>query len=162
MPLLAHMTLSGQTQGQIKGDCQMKGREDSIEVQAFNHEIRTPRDPQSGLPTGKRIHNALSIVKVIDKSSPLLYRALVTGEQMKEVVIKWYRQNPQGKEEHYFTHKLENAMIVSMRPWKVNCLDDKTLHYKDMEELSFTYRKITWTFEDGGVSAQDDWFEPSA
>ena len=31
-----------------------------------------------------------------------------------------------------------------------------------MEEVSFTYQKIEWTFEDGGITAEDDWEAPVA
>lgn len=160
MPMPAHMTLEGEQQGTIDGSCEMQGRENTILVQAFNHEVRIPRDPQSGLSTGKRVHNALSVVKVFDKSSPKLYQALCTGEHMKIVTIKWYRIDPQGQEEHYFTHVLEDAIIVSIRPWMPNCLDTQTEGFTHMEELMFTYKKIRWTWEVDGVEAEDSWLVP--
>jgi type VI secretion system secreted protein Hcp len=80
MPMPAHMTLDGENQGTIEGSCEMQGREGTILVQAFNHEIYIPRDPQSGLSTGKRVHGALSVVKIFDKASPKMYQALCTGE----------------------------------------------------------------------------------
>lgn len=160
MPMPAHMTLEGESQGKIDGSCEMQGRENSILVEAFNHEVRIPRDPQSGLSTGKRIHNALSIVKVFDKSSPKLYQALCTGEHMKNVTIKWYRIDPTSKEEHYYTHTLEDAIIVAIRPWMPNCLDHKTEQYTHMEEVMFTYKKIRWTWEIDGIEAEDSWIVP--
>ena len=135
MPMPAHMTLSGENQGDIQGPVTMAGREDTILVQAFNHEIHIPRDPQSGLSTGKRVHGALSIVKTYDNASPKLYQALCTGEHMKEVQIKWYRINPAGQEEWYFTHTLEDAIIVSMKPYMPNCLDPSTVSFTHMEEV---------------------------
>ena len=47
MPMPAHMTLTGKTQGAIAGPCQMEGREETILIQAFNHEVRIPRDLQT-------------------------------------------------------------------------------------------------------------------
>ncbi len=129
-------------------------------VQAFNHEVRIPRDPQSGLSTGKRVHNALSVVKVFDKSSPKAYQALCTGEHMKNVTIKWYRIDPQGAEEHYFTHVVEDAIFVSIRPWMPNALDPQTEGFTHMEEWMFTYKKIRWTWEVDGVEAEDSWLVP--
>ncbi|WP_252724590.1 type VI secretion system tube protein Hcp, partial [Acinetobacter baumannii] len=38
----------------------------------FNHEVIIPRDPQSGQPTGQRVHKPVVITKVFDKASPLL------------------------------------------------------------------------------------------
>ena len=160
MPLPAHMTVNGNTQGDIKGGCKMKGREGTILVEAFNHEVRIPVDPQSGLGTGKRTHGAFSIVKVFDEASPLLYKALCTNEKLSKVEVKWYRIDPNGKEQHYFTHRLTNANITSIRPWMPNCLDPKTESYTHMEEVSFTYNEIEWVFEQGGVTATDSWDVP--
>ena len=160
MPMPAHMTCEGESQGTIAGSCEMQGREDTMLIEAFNHEVRIPRDPQTGLSTGKRIHTAYSVVKVFDKATPLLYQALCTGEHLKTVVLKWYRIDPTGQEEHYFTHTLENAIIVSIRPWMPNCLDPKTESYTHMEEVSFTYAKIRWEWIVDGIEAQDEWIVP--
>jgi len=154
------MTLTGENQGDILGSCTMAGREDSILIEGFKHEIVIPRDPQTGLPTGKRRHEPMTVTKFFDKSSPLLYQALCTGEQMKDVTLKWYRIAATGKEEHYFTTVLEDAIIVSIRPFMPNALDKETEQYGHMEEVSFTYRRINWTFEEGGLSATDDWNVP--
>jgi type VI secretion system secreted protein Hcp len=162
MALPAHLTLTGERQGAIKGSCDQSGREDTILVQAFNHDVSIPRDPQTGLATGKRVHHPLTVLKAFDKSSPLLYMALTTGEHMKNVEIKWYRIDPMGKEEHYFTIKLEDAVIVSIQPWMKNCLDPTFGHLGHMEEVSFTYRKVMWRWEPDGVESEDDWRAPKS
>jgi len=154
------MTLTGENQGAIKGSWTMAGREDTILVEAFNHQVSMPRDPQTGLASGKRRHEPMSVVKFYDKSSPLLYQALCTGEHFKDVTLKWYRIASTGQEEHYFTTLLEDAILVAIRPFMPNALDKETEQYGHMEECSFTYRRITWTFEDGGVTATDDWSTP--
>jgi type VI secretion system secreted protein Hcp len=59
MALMAYLMLKGQKQGAIKGGITGKGREGAIGAIAVSHSIVSPRDPQSGLPTGKRMHNAL-------------------------------------------------------------------------------------------------------
>jgi type VI secretion system secreted protein Hcp len=160
MPMPAHLTLEGENQGVIEGNCEMAGRENTILVQAFNHEIHIPRDPQSGLSTGKRVHGAMSIVKKFDNASPKLYQALCTGEHLKNVTIKWYRIDPTGQEEHYFTHVLEDAILVAMKPYMPNCLDPATESYTHMEELLFTYKKIMWTWVIDGIEAEDSWIVP--
>ncbi len=162
MPMPAHMELEGKNQGKIEGSCEMQGREGTILVYAMNHHIHIPRDTHSGLPTGKRVHNPLTIVKEYDKSSPKLYQALCTGEQFSNVTIKWYRIDPTGKEEHYFTTKLEDAIIVDMKPYMPETFLAQNEPYKHMEEVSFTYSKIIWTWEPDGIEAQDEWSVPSA
>jgi len=160
MPMPAHMTLEGEAQGVIEGSCEMSGREGTILLDAFDHTVRIPRDPQSGLSTGKRVHEAMKVVKVYDKSSPKLYQALCQGEHMKNVTVKWYRIDPSGQEQHYFTHTLTDAIVVSMRPWMPNCLDPLTESFTHMEEVMFTYKKIRWTWEIDGIESEDSWLAP--
>lgn len=160
MPMPAHLYVTGARQGKMEGSCEIQGREGSILVQEFKHEISIPRSPQTGQPTGKRVHNPLIITKFFDKSSPLLYQALTSGEKLTDVHIDWYRITEQGKEEHYFTIKLEDAIVVSMVPFMPNCLDLQYAQYQHMEEVAFTYRKITWTWEPDGIEGEDDWVTP--
>jgi type VI secretion system secreted protein Hcp len=160
MPMPCHITFEGENQGAIAGSCIMQGREDTILVEAFNHEVRIPRDPQTGLAQGKRIHEPFTIVKFQDKATPLLYQALCTGEHMKEVVLKWYRIDPTGQEEHYFTTTLKDAIIVNIRPFMPNVLDVQTEAYGHMEEVSCTYKEIEWTWEVDGISSSDSWLAP--
>lgn len=162
MPMPAHMTLEGENQGTIDGSCDQSGRENTILIQALTHQVRIPRDPQTGLATGKRVHEALTVTKVYDKSSPKLYQALCTGEHMTTVEIKWYRIDPSGAEEHYFTHKLEDAIIVDIKAWMPNCLEPATESLSHMEDVSFTYRKIIWTWEVDGIESEDDWKAPAS
>jgi type VI secretion system secreted protein Hcp len=162
MALPAHLTLAGEKQGQIQGSCDQVGREGTVLVQAMHHEVYIPRDLQTGLAKGKRVHGALTITKEFDKSSPKLYQALTSGEHLKHVEVKWYRINKDGVEEHYFTTRLEDAIIVSVKPSMANCLEERNGVFGHMEEVSFTYRKIIWTWEPDGVETSDDWKEPRA
>src|SRR5215203_4379906 len=119
MALNAYLKLKGQTQGEIKGSVTQKGREGKIMVIAVSHEIMSPRDPASGLPTGKRMHKPFVITKELDKSSPLLYNALVNNENIPEWELQFW--TPQiaaasgvGAEKQHFTVKLTNANIANI------------------------------------------------
>jgi type VI secretion system secreted protein Hcp len=160
MPMPFHMTLTGTSQGAIEGSCIMAGREGSILCEALEHEIYIPRDTQSGLATGKRVHKPLTITKVFDMSSPKLFQALVIGEHMTDVTFKYYRISAAGQEEHYFTVKLTEAIVVSIKAWIPNCLDPKTETLTHMEDVSFTYQKIGWTWVPDGIEAEDSWLVP--
>lgn len=56
-----------------------------ILVQAIKHLADVPKNPQTGLPAGKRVHQGMTLTKEIDKSSPKLFQALTSGEQLKTV-----------------------------------------------------------------------------
>ena len=160
MPMPSHMTIEGENQGKMDGSCDMEGREDTILVYAVDHDIHIPRDPQSGLASGKRIHGPFRIVKEFDKSSPKIHQALCTGEHLSDVTIKWYRIDPNGSEEHYYTHILENAIVVEVKPFMPLAFMPANEPYRHMEEVSFTYEKIKWTWEVDGIEAEDSWKVP--
>lgn len=151
-------------QGDIKGSVTQKGRDGWIICQQFDHEIVSPRDVQTGLATGKRQHKPLRIVKYFDKSTPLLYNVLCSNESLPEVEIKFFSIPKAGKsagaEVNYFTIQLTNANISNIRAYVPNALAPQNGPYSDMEEISFTYQKIVWTFTDGGITAEDDWEAP--
>ena len=166
MPTPAYMTIEGELQGLITagtfteesvGNVYQEGHEDQILVEAFDHNVTLPRDPQSGQPSGQRVHGPIEITKVFDKSSPLLYAALTSGERMRKCKIDWFRTSSTGTQEHYYSIELEDAIIVDIQATMPNCQDPNKAHFTHLEKVSFTYRKITWTHEVSGTSGHDDW-----
>jgi type VI secretion system secreted protein Hcp len=152
-----HVAIKGQKTGDIQGD----NADGTIAGLASEHSIVSPRDPASGLPTGRRQHKPFTIVKSLDKSTPLLYQVLVTNENLPTVTLKFYKPAVAGgKPVVYYTVTLTNASISSIRDWKPNTRDLSADRAGDLEEVSFTYQKITWTYADGGVTAEDDWEAP--
>ncbi|MBV6821719.1 Hcp family type VI secretion system effector [Pseudomonas sp. PD9R] len=165
----AYMSVTGEQQGLITagaftadsvGNTYQEGHEDQVIVQAFSHELTRPRDLQSGQPTGPRTNKPLMITKVFDKASPLLLNALCSGELITQVEIKWYRTSAQGTQEHYYTIELEDAIIVDIKDYMHNCQDPISAHFTHLEDVHFSYRKITWTHEVSGTSGSDDWRVP--
>ena len=125
--------------GAIAGD----GPNGKIMVIAVSHEIVSPRDAASGLPTGKRQHKPFTIRKELDKSTPLLYSALVTNENLSSATFTYQRNGAP-----FMTVKLTNANISDIA------------QSGGSESVSFTYQKIQWTWIDGGITAEDDWESP--
>ena len=157
MALNAYMRLTGKSQGEIKGSVTQKGREDSIMVIAVNHEVTSPRDAASGLPTGKRQHRPLVVTKEIDKSTPLLMNALVNNENISDFELQFWQPSPSGQEVQYYTIQLIDANIANIRFEMLNNRYPENMQHKEREHVSFCYQKITWTFEDGGITAEDLW-----
>jgi type VI secretion system secreted protein Hcp len=116
-----------------------------IALTGLSHEIISPRDPASGLATGKRQHKPIVFTKQLDSTTPLLLKALVTNETLTSVLIGLLRNGQQVA-----TIKLTNAGVA-----------DYTDH-GDTEHWSLTYQKIEWTWVDGGITASDDWEAPVA
>ncbi len=160
MALNAYLNLQGETQGKINGSVTQAGREDTIMVIGYNHEVVSPRDAASGLPTGKRQHKPLTITKEIDKSTPLLMNVLVNNENISQFRLDFWRPSSTGQEQQHYTIELLNASVAGIRSEMLNNKYTENMQHSEREHISFTYQKVTWTWQDGGVCAEDDWEAP--
>lgn len=160
MALNAYLTLVAAKQGQVLGSVIQKGREGTIMVFAASHSIVSPRDPVSGRPTGKRMHKPFVITKEIDRSSPLLYSILCNNENISSLEIQFYTPSPTGVERQHYTVQLTNANISDIELRMPNTKNPHTAKLPAREEISFTYQKISWTWTEGNISADDDWDTP--
>lgn len=166
MPTPIYAWFHGKSQGDINGWGSWPGVDDqggpfegSSLIYQLEHEITSPRDPQSGLATGQRVHHPIRIVKRIDKASPLLYKALCENEELDEVIFQWWRSKKVGGFEHYFTTKLVDANIVSMKEWFPITIDPAKEQFVHLEDIAFTYNEIRWVWEIDGIETMDSWKE---
>ena len=128
---------------------------EAIPIHGFTHEIISPRDPASGLPTGKRQHKPFVITKELDKSTPLIFQALTRNEILPAVELRFLQTGTTGREVRYFTIELKNASIAG-----VQMQNQTGQAVETREHVSFVYEKIIWTYVDGGITAEDDWEAP--
>jgi type VI secretion system secreted protein Hcp len=161
MALNAYMKLTGDSQGNIAGSVTQSGREESMMIIAFNHEVISPRDAASGLPTGKRQHKPVTVTKEIDKSSPLLCNLLVNNENVSALEVRFWQPSPTGAEIQHYTVQLTNASVAGIRTEMLNNKYQENMQHKEREHISFCYQKITLTWEEGGITAEDDWEAPN-
>lgn len=129
----------------IEGESQVSslGRENSIQIDSFNQEMaRTD---------GKIEHKHIVITKVIDKASPLLFKALSSDEAVDSAEFKFFRPSTSGagSEEHFYTIKIESGKIESM----ITFTDSSEPYY--FEEISISFQDITWTDEINGATHTD-------
>lgn len=170
MPTPAYISIHGQNQGHITkgaftpdsvGNAYVEGHEDEIMAQAIDHQITMPTDPQSGQPAGQRVHKPLIFTSVLSKASPMLYQALVTGEMLPTVEVKWFRTSNDGKREHFFTTKLEDATVVEIDTVLPHAQDTDNANYTQLIKTSLAYRKVSWSHVVAGTEASDDWRKPA-
>lgn len=160
MALNAHLKLVAENQGPLLGSVTQKGREGTIQVIAAMHEIVSPRDPASGRPTGKRVHKPFVITKLLDRSSPQLYSVLCNNENIRSFELQFFTPDKNGIERQHFTVRLENANISSIIFRMPNTRNRYAPQLPEREEVSFTYQKIVWIWNEGGITADDDWETP--
>ena len=166
MAMTVHVWIKGNNAGDIIGDSTIMSmdRENSIEAFKFESSVRTPRGASSGMPSGERVHDPITITKRIDRSSPILHQVLCTNDPV-EVTIKFYRPNPSGDgtTEQFYTIELKEGRISSIKTISPNCVDDSTSMLPAMEEVSFIFGKITWTYSSGDANTEfeDHWSQRS-
>jgi len=130
-------------------------RENTIECSSFFYGIKTPRRSDGKL-TGRRQHKPVKISKRIDKTTPLLLKALCKNEPVNEAEFMFFRPNPggSGAEEKFYTVSLRNGYISGVKQLS----EDPITGGEDapmMEEVEFVFREITWTYEPTGGTHHD-------
>jgi type VI secretion system secreted protein Hcp len=144
----------------IQGDSTQtsQGRENSIECLFLESGVTTAREAGNAMATGRRQHHPMLIRKRIDKSSPLISKALCNNEVI-EGQFKWYRPNPtgDGTTEQFFTIKITKGRIASQRLWSPDTLVPASSTEPPLEEVTFVFHSIEWTYTNGGVTHQDTW-----
>ena len=136
------------------------GRADSIEILEYESAVITAREAGSGMATGRRQYEPLRIVKRIDKASPLLLKALTTN-QVVEGTVKFFRPNPtgDGTTEQFYTVAFKKGRIASQNQKLPNTIVPATSTEPPLEEVTFVFHTISWTFTNGGVTHEDTWSE---
>jgi type VI secretion system secreted protein Hcp len=135
------MAVVGQLQGAFKGDDFSVGKSSVglINVLAFSAEVNSPRDPATGLPTGKRQWKPVVATHLLGGSSPEFMFAASTNENLKSVVINFYHSDRAGKEINYYRVTLTNASVGNVRQYSSggDVLEDDTLYFQKIEEQDF-------------------------
>lgn len=159
MPIPAYMWITDDTGNEISGSVTIADREGSVEVLAFEHELRIPTDRDTGMLTGTRKHEPFEVTKAYDASSPYLYKACSNGQTLREIRVSWYTIDDTGMEKEYFRHVLEDVKITSVRPQMHNVKEVDKERYPHLEHLKCRYGRITWTYVDGNIEFTDSWTE---
>jgi type VI secretion system secreted protein Hcp len=134
------------------------GRESSIECLYFADAVRTARDKGSGVATGRRTYEPLVFRKRIDKSSPLLAKALCNNEKI-DGTFRFYRPSPtgDGTTEQFFTVEIADGRVSHIKRVSPDTIDPASSSEPPTEEIGFVFHTITWTYEDGGITHEDGW-----
>ncbi len=145
-----YVTIEGTQQGKFKGDSKRRAHKDAITGLAFEYEVTSPRDAVTGQATGKRQHGPVIITKRWGASTPQLFKALITNEVLKSVLIEFIKTAASGEESVYQTIKLTDAAVVTIEQY-ANPED------RELEDVSFRFQKIEISNKDGNTSVIDDW-----
>jgi len=143
----------------IQGDSTQTslGRENSIECLEFWHPAKAGTLSTSGRSSGsKRQYGPIVFVKRIDKSSPLLMKAMCSNSVVQGKFL-FYRPNPtgDGTTEQFYTIEIKQARIIAVTQYVPDVLNPDLVSYPPMEEVSISFHSVKWTFTNGGVEHED-------
>lgn len=115
-----------------------RGHEAWIEIESFSWgETQTP---STGRARGRNqtAFTDLSVVKGVDAASPHLYQACADGKHYPSATLVVRKA---GEPVDYFAMRLQDVRVSSV----------KLAHAREqsvpMEEVTFTYNKITWSYD---------------
>lgn len=134
------------------------GRDKTIECLEFSDKTRTAREAGSRMAVGRRVHEPLEFVKRIDKSSPLIAKALCKNEKI-EAKFMFYRPNPNGDgtTEQFFTIELKDGRVDSIERHSPNVFDPAESRMPPLETVRFVYHTIRWVHNATGAEYEDVW-----
>src|SRR5208282_4992002 len=150
-----YCTVVSTKQGTFQSERGPAGNLKAIPVLAFMQEVSVPYDAASGLGSGKRTHSPITIVKLLDGSSPQFFEAAVTNEILRSVTCTFYRDSGQSAAHAYFKITLTNAAIVDIKD-AGNGVNGAAFG-DDRESIQLTYQKIDVEDLDANTNATDDW-----
>ncbi|MER1976132.1 Hcp family type VI secretion system effector [Pseudocitrobacter faecalis] len=154
MANIVYLTLKGETQGLISAGCsslQSVGNKaqvshrDQILVYALSHSISRVQNVN---------HHEVIIVKPLDKSSPLLGKAISENETL-ECEFDIYRTSPEGRNERCYQIKLSKAHIANIDFVIPHCILEPGGEMQ--EKIAFSYESINWEHNIAGTCAFSFW-----
>lgn len=149
MSHITYLSLNGKRQGLISAKCSTSesignryqiGHEDEIQILNIS----------DGMTRHQNIvHHPIQVIKLIDKSSPLLGVAMNNNEIL-EAIFNLYRTSQSGHFELYYKLKLTNATIIDISSTYTNTLDSNGI--PPHQKVLFNYESITWEHVIAGTS----------
>ena len=117
-----------------------------IAVDSVNFSSEAVRDAASGLATGKRQHQPFVIMKETDAASPKLVQFCASGKHFASVQVAYVNAAGQVIKRA----EMSDALILTARRAGGS-------PGREMEEIQFTFQKITLQDGNGKTTATDDW-----
>jgi len=163
MAIPVYLTLTASENNKIRGSSDVVGRQGTIEVIAYNHNLSISTDNNTGKLTALRVHAPFIFSKEIDRSSTELHKALTNPATLDSAEFKWYRINDGGDEIEYYSVTLKKVKVVKITSFMYDVKDPTKEMHNHLEEVELRYEEIIWNYMDGNLIHSDSWnARPSA
>ncbi|WP_249354892.1 type VI secretion system tube protein Hcp [Citrobacter sp. wls829] len=140
MSLPAYMYIYDENGQLIKGSCMALGREGAIEIMNSSYGVYQNTCRNTGKLMGSREHNAFTLHKEIDKTSPYFAVAVCQSKRLQKAVIHYYDINEAGVEYEIYRITLNNIVIMSVNAAHAYMPGSHTPGM--MENIAITYSGI--------------------
>jgi type VI secretion system secreted protein Hcp len=166
------VSVKGAKTGNFAGDASNKLAPKGQQMVVYHLEFGgiAPRDPASGLASGKRQWSQVKFIKSLDKASPQFFNSFASNEQLSTVVFTVVgpsrgldgKATAGGAEVPLYTVTLTNASIASDQVIAPSQKDPASgvAYAGAVEEVSLTFQKIEVMYVQGGITAGADWASP--
>jgi len=132
----------------IPGESTDDKHKDWIEIMSYSHGLSQPSTgsvSSGGARSAERCdHQDFSIVKTLDKASPLLALHCCNGKHIPKITLELCRAT--GDKQLYMKYEFTDTIISSVRPGG----SSKGGEVLPLEEVAFCYSKIEWTYTETG------------
>ncbi|ATM75351.1 Secreted protein hcp [Serratia fonticola] len=154
MSSIIYMSIKGKKQGLISAGCgtfdsignrYQVGHEDDIFVLSYQHLATRSQHVN---------HQPVIILKLIDKSSPLIAACMDNNEEI-ECNIQFLRTSVNGGLERYYSIRLGGATIVAIKCDYPHSINDNGMI--PQEAISIKYRDITRNHESCSTGSYSFW-----
>jgi|SRR5580700_953777 type VI secretion system Hcp family effector len=153
-----YMTIVGTKQGKIKGGIAAGAHKDKAPCLRFAYGVESSRDMLNGHAVGKREHQPFEVVKEVGVDTPQIFQACVTNEVLRSVLFEFLQRNKEGQEEIYYTITLTNATVAAHKHLTApESSHSETYDTLELEEISFTFERISLEHKTGKTLASDEW-----
>ncbi|HMU46453.1 MAG TPA: type VI secretion system tube protein Hcp [Chitinophagaceae bacterium] len=136
----------------VDGESTERGHEKWIDLLSYKQGVNAESGAVSGaarMRTGKTTFSDLTIVKKIDKTSPLLMEKCAKGLTIPKVELEITAPNRNGTSGVFYKITLTDVRISG-----VNASSDCSSGCQTMEEVSFYYNKISWEYTGSNGNTQ--------
>ena len=125
----------------IEGDCEHPDHEQWIKVLSFSHgisQLSQTIDLDSGGTAGRSVHNALTVRKLLDKTSPKLNIMCSNGTVIDELTLDFCQDKT--TQPLFMQYQMTKVAVSSV------CIKGTSLEDDPIEEVSFKYQTISWEY----------------
>ena len=128
----------------IPGESTHETHKDWIEVLSYSHSVYLPSSgsrSSGDTRTAERCdHQDFSVVKMLDKASPILALLCCNGQYIGEIRLELCQAT--GDKNRYMEYRFSDVIITAIRPGSSGLSGGA----RPLEEVSFNYSQIEWSY----------------